>query len=229
MKLQVALFASLAAVASAHFTFPSLVVDGETTPAWKYVRKTNKAETRGPIFDVKSEEFRCDDVAGDTTETLTVSVDSSFGIGSDTGINHPSVTNVYMAKAPAGVDVAEWDGSGEVWFKVHEVPAIVNDGSISFPSNGLKKIEFDLPSSLPSGQYLVRVENIALHNAGAFGQAQFTLSCAQIEVTDGGSGTPGPLVAFPGAYTGNESGILVNIYENPIESYTMPGPEVWQG
>ena len=29
---------------------------------------------------------------------------------------------------------------------------------------------------------------------------------------NGGSGTPGPLVEIPGVYTGNEPGILINIY-----------------
>ena len=57
------------------------------------------------------------------------------------------------------------------------------------------------------------------------------ISCGQINVTGGGSGTPGPLVAIPGVYTGNvrwlhsslprvaltfahlqEPGILINIY-----------------
>jgi hypothetical protein len=27
-------------------------------------------------------------------------------------------------------------------------------------------------------------------------------SCAQVNVVNGGSGSPGPLVSFPGAYTG---------------------------
>lgn len=43
------------------------------------------------------------------------------------------VVNVYMAKAPG--DVTSWDGSGAVWFKVHEISAVTNGGtSISWPS-----------------------------------------------------------------------------------------------
>lgn len=42
--------------------------------------------------------------------------------------------------------------------------------------------------------------------------AQFYISCGQINVTGGGSGSPGPLVAIPGVYTGNEPGIMINIY-----------------
>lgn len=46
------------------------------------------------------------------------------------------------------------------------------------------------------------MEAIALHVASTFGGAQFYISCGQVEVTNGGSGSPGPLVAIPGVYTG---------------------------
>jgi hypothetical protein len=66
----------------------------------------------------------------------------------------------------------------------------------------------------------VRVESIAIHSANYYGggllpktlhstsvssilsAAQFYIACAPITVTGGGSGTPGPLVAIPGVYTG---------------------------
>jgi hypothetical protein len=54
------------------------------------------------------------------------------------------------------------------------------------------------------------------------------LSCAQIEVIDGGNGKPGPLVSFPGAYNANDPGLKWSYY--PIAtSYTAPGPVVWDG
>ncbi|KIJ46564.1 lytic polysaccharide monooxygenase [Sphaerobolus stellatus SS14] len=38
-------------------------------------------------------------------------------------------------------NVADWDGSGDVWFKVHEVPAITNGGSsLSFPAQGIDRV-----------------------------------------------------------------------------------------
>lgn len=46
------------------------------------------------------------------------------------------------------------------------------------------------------------MEAIALHAASTFGGAQFYISCGQVQVNNGGSGTPGPLVAIPGVYTG---------------------------
>jgi hypothetical protein len=55
------------------------------------------------------------------------------------------------------------------------------------------------------------------------------VGCAQINVSGGGSGTPGPLVSFPGAYTGYEPGILIDIYNLPsnFTGYVPPGPPVW--
>jgi Auxiliary Activity family 9 (formerly GH61) len=55
------------------------------------------------------------------------------------------------------------------WYFISNLPRLDTQLIVYF-SSGLKKVEFDLPSSLPSGQYLVRIENIALHNAAAFGQ-----------------------------------------------------------
>ena len=49
------------------------------------------------------------------------------------------------------------------------------------------------------------MEAIALHVAQSYGGAQFYISCGQVEITGGGSGTPGPTVEIPGVYTGNVS------------------------
>ena len=82
-----------------------------------------------------------------------------------------------MARAPAGTDVANWDGSGAVWFKVYEISAVTNGGqSISFPAQNLASVSFTVPRALPSGQYLVRMEAIALHVAQTYGGAQFYVS-----------------------------------------------------
>lgn len=74
----------------------------------------------------------------------------------------------------------------------------------------------------------MRVESIALHQAQGPGGAQFYLSCAQVEVTGGGNGTPGPLVAFPGAYKPNDAGLIWS-YSPVRATYTAPGPPVWEG
>ncbi|KAG8961053.1 hypothetical protein FRC03_005832 [Tulasnella sp. 419] len=57
--------------------------------------------------------------------------------------------------------------------------------------------------------------------------AEFYISCGQIKITGGGTGTPGPLVSFPGVYTpGN---ILPPPLYPPPTSWPQPGPPVWTG
>ena len=143
------------------------------------VRKTNNFNTQAPVTDVTSPDFRCYDSQTDpTAETITVEAGSQLGIMSDGTIYHPGVVNVYMARAPG--DVSSFAGDGQVWFKVYEISAVTNGGqSISFPAQNLASVSFTVPRALPSGQYLVRMEAIALHVAQTYGGAQFYVSRAR--------------------------------------------------
>ena len=91
---------------------------------------------------------------------------------------------------------------------------------------------FDMPSCVAPGQYLMRVELLALHSAYSAGGAQFYMECAQIEVSGSGTNTGGSaLVSFPGAYPANDPGIVLSIYDtlgNPTNGgrvYPVPGPD----
>ncbi|KAH9478437.1 putative endo-beta-1,4-glucanase D [Psilocybe cubensis] len=214
---------------SAHYTFPDLIVNGVNTGDWVNVRRTNNYNSQSPVTDVTSADFRCyTSETHATASTATVAAGSTIGIGADQPVYHPGVVNVYMAKAPG--NVSTFDGSGAVWFKVFQIPAVTDGGrTITFPAQNINAVNFQIPKNLPSGQYLVRVEQIALHSASTFGGAQFYLSCAQINVTGGGNGTPGPLVSIPGVYTGREPGIMLNIYYPIPTTYVQPGPAVWSG
>ncbi|KAF8516275.1 glycoside hydrolase [Gautieria morchelliformis] len=172
------------------------------------------------VTDVTSPDICCyDSETNSTADTVSVPAGSQLGIMSDGTI----VVNVYMAMAPGNASL--WAGDGAVWFKFYQISAVTNGGtSISWPAQNLPGVTFTLPRSLPSGQYLVRVESIALHEASTFGGAQ-----VRLEVTGGGSGRPGPLVRIPGVYTGYEPGILINIYYPIPRNYTQPGPALWSG
>ncbi|KAF7971754.1 hypothetical protein HWV62_16346 [Athelia sp. TMB] len=232
---------------SGHYTFPSLVVGGTVTTAWEYVRETNNYDSQDPVTDITSSDLRCyDSATAGTASTVTIAAGSTLGIQSDGTIYHPGVVNVYLAKAPSS-GVATFAGDGAVWFKVYQISAVTNGGtSISWPAQSKPKVgiqfalperafidlpgvSFTIPKNLPTGQYLVRIEAIALHVASTFGGAQFYISCGQINVTGGGSGTPGPLVSIPGVYTGYEPGILIDINYPIPANYTQPGPAVWTG
>lgn len=81
-----------------------------------------------------------------------------------------------------------------------------------------------IPACIPSGEYLVRVEHLALHGAATEGGAQFYLACAQVSVSGGGSTSPSGLVSFPEAYKSTDPGILFQPYWPTPTSYTNPGP-----
>ncbi|KAJ7121477.1 glycosyl hydrolase family 61-domain-containing protein [Mycena epipterygia] len=224
--------AALAAKVSAHYVWPQLIVGGANTSTWQYIRQTNNWQDLNPMTDVTSTDVRCYTSAeSNTASTTTVAAGSTVGFtvsGNPSNLYHPGVLNVYMAKAPAGTDVASWDGSGTGWFKIYQISAVTDGGTtITFPATGMSEVTFPIPAQTPSGQYLIRIEHIAIHSASYYGGAQFYIACAQVQVTNGGTGTPGPLVAFPGAYTVQEPGILIDIYYPIPANYTQPGPPVW--
>jgi hypothetical protein len=59
-------------------------------------------------------------------------------------------------------------------------------------------------------------------------QPEHYVSCLQIKVVNGGSGTPGPTVKFPGAYKASDGYAKYSIY-NGYKDFPMPGPAVWSG
>ncbi|TDZ40519.1 putative endo-beta-1,4-glucanase D [Colletotrichum trifolii] len=223
----VALFAG---AAFAHYNFESLIVKGEVTEAYKYVRKTKNGN--GPIQSVNSTDIICnnggiDDDIMDATETFTVAAGDEVGFKMNEYIGHPGPLSVYLSKAPAAAK--GYKGEGE-WFKVYQ-SSLSNKTAdpmqwASFIGGGVRNFTFTLPADIPAGEYLMRGEHIALHSADLY-QAQFYMGCAQIKVTGSGAGTPGPTVKFPGAYVPTDPGILVNMYWPPLRQYTAPGPAVW--
>ena len=56
---------------------------------------------------------------GKKAETGTVAAGGTLGIGASQGVFHPGPIQFYMAKAPNGTSVANWDGAGQVWFKTY--------------------------------------------------------------------------------------------------------------
>lgn len=230
MKVFNALLA-LASLAQAHYNFPSMVYEGATTVAWQDVRQWVDYYSYLPVVNVSSIDIRCN-VNGSVNfaeSILSVSAGSVLGFTVSPDIYHPGPLMAYMAKVPSGYTAADWTGSGNVWFKIYEDGPIFGTNALTWPSNGDTLVNFTIPKATPSGDYLFRVEQIGLHVAQSLGGAQFYLSCGQITVTGGGSGTPGPLVAFPGAYSATDPGILIDIYYPVPTNYTCPGPAVWTG
>ncbi|EEB93428.1 hypothetical protein MPER_07912, partial [Moniliophthora perniciosa FA553] len=128
---------------------------------------------------------------------------------------------IYLGKAPGSV--ANWDGSGANWFKIAEWGATFNP--FQFTDFNANQLTTTIPSSVPPGEYLVRIEQIGLHVAGA---PQFYISCAQINITGGGNANPAK-VSIPGYVSPSDPGLTVNIYYPVPTSYKVPGPAPFRG
>ncbi|ROW15819.1 hypothetical protein VPNG_02491 [Cytospora leucostoma] len=225
--------AAFAACAAAHYNFEALIVNDNVTSAYEYVRQTT--DSNSPITDITSQDFVCNQGGLDAdimakTSTYTVQAGDQVGFTINSNIGHPGPLSVYLSKAPSGTSAKDYTGDGD-WFKVYELTtsSITDEGLqwATYVNGGINNFTFTLPDTLPSGDYLMRAEHIALHAASTEGGAQFYIGCAQLSVEGSGSGTPSPTVSIPGVYNGTESGIVINIYYPVPTSYDAPGPVTW--
>ncbi|KAK1977969.1 family 61 glycosyl hydrolase [Colletotrichum cereale] len=84
-----------------------------------------------------------------------------------------------------------------------------------------------IPANIAAGQYVLRHETIALHDAGREGGAQNYPQCINLDVQGGGSEKPAGVKATQ-LYKASDAGIKVNIYKDNIK-YSVPGPAVMGG
>ncbi|KAI5924517.1 glycoside hydrolase family 61 protein [Camillea tinctor] len=137
---------------------------------------------------------------------------------------------VWMYPCESGF--ASCDGKGKKWFKIDEMG--VWGDALNSNNWGTALIYENLkwssrvPASLKPGDYLIRHELLALHQANT---PQFYPECAQITVTGSGSATPSGefLTSIPAYAAQSDPGVMVDIYMGKATTYTPPGPKVWTG
>lgn len=120
-----------------------------------------------------------------------------------------------MTKASS--TAAASDGSTP-WFKIKEIGPKFPGGTWDLSQT----YDVTIPSCIPAGEYLLRIEQLGIHNPGS--PPQFYISCAQVKVTGGGSKQFSG-VSIPGHVKATDPGYTANIYNN-FNSYTVPGPKV---
>ncbi|KAK6497930.1 hypothetical protein TWF481_012324 [Arthrobotrys musiformis] len=148
------------------------------------------------------------------------------------GGQHYGPVIVYITK----VDDASRDSGDGLWYKLYEngwsaVPGTTRSDDDNWGVKDLNrccgKVGVKIPSNIPSGDYLVRAEVIALHSAPT--EPQPYVTCYQITVTGGSGSLPSSGgVKFPGAYSASDPGIGVNIHGH-LTQYIIPGPPVMPG
>ncbi|EPS44225.1 hypothetical protein H072_1797 [Dactylellina haptotyla CBS 200.50] len=229
---------ALASTTSAHTIFQKLWVNGVDQGQDVGIRVPTY---NGPITDVTSNDIICNgginpyktplpstiiNVPSGATLTMEWHHGGSGPDPSDASDpvdpSHKGPIMVYLAKVDNALTTTV---TGLKWFKIYEdgLDVATNTWAVDkfIARKGL--VDFKIPTCIPPGNYLLRGELIALHGASSYPGAQFYMECAQINIVGGGSDSP-PTVSFPGAYSGSDPGVLVNIYYPPLSTYVIPGP-----
>ncbi|KAL7274969.1 hypothetical protein RUND412_002100 [Rhizina undulata] len=216
-----------------HHMFTTLSIDGVDQGDGTCIRVP---PTTSPVKDVTSDDMACN-VNGDTGVARICSANAGSTVtlqwrtwpdgSEDTPIDtsHQGPCSVYMKR----VNNATTDtGSGSGWFKIwtdgYQDGAFCTDRLIA---NG-GKMTVKIPKDLAAGQYLLRGEHLALHEAQNVGGAQWYIGCAQLFVySTGGSASP-KSVSIPGYVTATDPGVLFNYWANEHPTnYVIPGPAAY--
>ncbi|KZV70368.1 lytic polysaccharide monooxygenase [Peniophora sp. CONT] len=229
----------------AHGNIDEVVVDGTAYTGYlpyqdPYTSPTpdraeRKIPSNSPWKDLATSDIQCN-TGGETPAALTVPVSAGSVVNAHWTTwpdSHKGPVLTYLARAPDGTDITAWTpGDDAVWFKIDEAGYTSSDGKWAATDvliNQNSTWPITIPANLKAGQYIMRHEIIALHQAGSYPGAEFYPGCYQLEVTGSGTALPTEgLVSFPGAYTSSDAGIVFNIYTD-FDSYPIPGPAVWDG
>lgn len=250
--------------ASAHYGFPFTVVNGVVSKRWEHVRPASKffpvLKVDGPegmcgfnatlpAFPIKTIKiaagseigFGATIYHGYISSTPRDPVESEIFEDFDSRIpfrhtlHHSGPAAAYLSKAP-GDDLNGYNGDGS-WFKFASVGA--SDGMIwdigGHKNKPVMIMNFTIPASTPPGHYLLRVEHLNMLQAHVRGGVELFPSCAHVEITGAGTGTPEPQVKFP-FYTRDDPSIWLPIllaqpYKamDELKNWQGAGPAVWQG
>ncbi|KAI1845098.1 hypothetical protein JX265_002816 [Neoarthrinium moseri] len=204
---------------SGHYIFQAFAPGSAKGVAYEHVRRNTNYNS--PVTDLSSNDLRCNvgGATGGNTSTIEIAAGSPFTFSLDTAVYHQGPISVYMSKAPS--TAAEYDGSG-AWFKTFDWGPSFSGGQASWTMKDT--YTSTVPKCIPAGEYLLRIQSLAIHNPG--GTPQFYVSCAQVKVTGGGSTTPSTTTKIPGFIKATDPGYTANIYNN-FKSYTVPGPAVF--
>lgn len=216
----------------AHGYVQEVAIGGNTYPGWDpnidpyaspaVSRVIRKIPNDGPVLDIHDASLACN-VGGEQGAGLVAEAEAGSQV-KFTMIrwpdDHLGPVSHYMASCNG--DCKQFDTSDAQWFKVDE--AGYDNGvwaSTTLIKDNLSST-MTIPAALKPGEYLIRHEIVALHDAN---QPQYYPSCAQVKVTGSGTQTPpsSDLVKIPGVY---DSFKWPDIWSDSFHSFTIPGPKV---
>lgn len=144
--------------------------------------------------------------------------------------DHHGAVITYLAQCDG--ECSSVDKTDLEFFKIDEaglidnskVPGVWATDSLIYTNNSWT---VTIPSSIVSGEYVLRHEIVALRNANVTNGAECYPQCINLKVKDGGSDSPSG-VQGTDLYKNTDPGMLVNIYSS-LDSYKIPGPTMFSG
>ncbi|KAF9037623.1 cellulose-growth-specific protein [Panaeolus papilionaceus] len=232
----------LVSQAAAHGGVTSYVIGGTTYPGWQPYNSASGQKSIGrpyssydPILSATSSSISCNNngQASGGQLSATVAAGSQITAKWSQWTHAQGPVMVYMAACNGACSSV--NSNSLKWFKISQSGLL--SGNLPNGHWGTADVMSTLsytatiPSSLAAGEYLIRHELLALHQANT---PQFYPECGQLIVTGGGGKKPSGsyLVSFPGAYSASDPSININIYSQEaqnIYTYKVPGPAVWNG
>ncbi|KAH8717104.1 glycosyl hydrolase family 61-domain-containing protein [Phaeosphaeriaceae sp. PMI808] len=179
-----------------------------------------------PVTDLTSKDMACNVPGTNAATVKTIDANAGDSIKVQwTTTSHPGPITHFLLPVK---DAATAAGAGDGWFKIDETDYVGGKWANELMMANNMSHEFKLPVNLPSGEYLLRSEMLALHAAQTLGGGQFYMGCAQLKVKGTGSSTCRPTISIPGAYKADDANIYIPNYYNGYDptNYKAPGGPV---
>lgn len=145
-----------ASPALAHYRWDKL----NDNALWQYIRESTNDNS--PVTDLASNDLRCNvGTSGTGVNTTAVKAGDSFTFALDIAVYHQGPVTAYLSKAPSTASAYVGDGD---WFKIAEEGPTFSGSSATWPLRD--SYTYKLPTCIADGDYLLRVEQLAIHNPG---------------------------------------------------------------
>lgn len=204
-----------------HYIWTELEIDGQNAvgPDGGIRPNTNY---NSPVVDLDSPDLRCNEggLDGSGTSVREISAGSTFTFTSDVAVYHQGPVSVFLSQAPGSVQDYQGDG---LWQKIADIGPVFSGGQAQWDMS--QTYTFTFPSCIPDGEYLLRIQQLGIHNPWPAGIPQFYIGCAQVSVSGGSGSGWSPDLDIPGVFSESDSGYTANIYSG-FTSYEVPGGPV---
>ncbi|KAJ1722077.1 hypothetical protein LPJ53_003484 [Coemansia erecta] len=232
----IAVLLAVVLTAQAHTFLSNLTINGTRLELGKCIRPYEDNRNY-PVKDLSSDELTCRTTSMDVADTDICGVPAGSTVTvewHETDEQDRAISDSHLGPCIVYLSPLEANGAGNVWFKIFEdgydpdTKKWCVDKIIA--SKGL--LDITIPADIKQGNYLMRTEVIALHEADReYGSdenagAELFPNCAQLYII--GDGTAQPTgVAIPGDYTTKDPGLLFDLYDG-YDSYPVPGPKLYE-